>query len=227
MLRNIQCKLLFIAVLLLSSCGGGGGGGSEGSDVVPRTGVRVLHGALDASPLDINSNLSARSAEGYSFASASQFLSLETGFDVFSLTRSRIGGPLIFNLNREIVSGDRLAVLVFGNNENLGLRANIIESSIPELEEGFSAVRIIHSLVGAADITGVVESAGSFPDTTFGEASNYIVVPSGDIVANVSRVVDRRLIFSGAFTLSQRKAYTILVTGEVDFLVLAPLYPDS
>ena len=88
--RPTHIAKAFVSLLLagfLISCGGGGGGGSgeKGSSKnkptsnVKGTAIRILHGAIDANPVDLYSSLKEDKLGSSFFAESSFFVSLPSG----------------------------------------------------------------------------------------------------------------------------------------------------
>lgn len=57
-LSHLAIEALLVCSVLLSACGGGGGGGGggESDDSSSDSGVRILHAAIDGSPMDLLSS---------------------------------------------------------------------------------------------------------------------------------------------------------------------------
>ncbi len=225
------------AVLLLTfgacSSGGSGGGGTKSSSRNAKYGLRVLHAALDAAPLSIIS--SAKPGENLGtvkFGRESYYLGLSTGAQTLSLLK---GFNASIELASQAINVDKKlkqTLLYYGNNTNLGIRTALISDEIPEVEKGFAALRFIHALSGAQAINfGQVDSLnGSYlelgSNLEFGRASSYFNVAVGPQIIRVSRTVDGQEVVSSVKLFEDRQVYTILVLGEVDYLVLAQQYQD-
>ena len=61
----------------------------------------------------------------------------------------------------------------------------------------------------------------------YGQASDYVVLPAGASKIQIKRVSDGRVILATDKVLEDGKAYTLLATGEIDYLVTEKLYEDS
>jgi len=215
-----------IGVLLLfglCACGSsaGGGGGSSA-----KTGVRVLHGGIDVTPLDLYSSDSQEILESTRFAGPALYAGLSQGLHTLSLTRARSPAEIVFTVPIAVEKNSRQSVLVYGNTESLGVHSALLVDDPGEIPKDLAAVRIVHALVGAASISATLGATEISSGVAFGSASAYVYVPVGVQTLTALRVTDGRQVFSGAKEVRAKKAYSYLITGEIDYLVVTPEYED-
>lgn len=216
---------IFVLSLSLCACGGGGGGGGGGSSA--RTGVRILHGAIDVTPLDLYSTVVDGLVQTTKFASNNFYAGLPEGDQVLTATRALTPQAPAFSLPISVAKNQRQSLLVYGNTESLGVRQNILNDDPGEVPTGSAAVRVVHALNGAAAINATFAGQEITASTPFGSASAYVYLPPGIANLSVTRDSDKAVVFSGPHTVEDRKAYTFLITGEVNYLVVAPQYLDN
>lgn len=212
----------------LTACGGGGGGGSStsGTGRSASTGIRILHAAIDASPVDIYTSNSVTAIQTGRFALDSVYAGLKTGEQILTLTKAKDPTQSIAALPVTVEKSQHYSLLLYGNNESLGLSTNLYLDAPGKPSKGSALLRIVHGLVGAAGITSVVDAAEVSSSLPFGSASDYVEVAAGDHNIFVRRASDSTLVSSGVQSLASGGAYTLLVTGEVGFRVFARLYAD-
>lgn len=216
--------ILALLVLFLSACGGGGGSGGSNEPDSLRTGARVLHGAIEAAPVDLVSSLQGV-VQTAKFAESSGYVELLSGTQLLNLYRTKdLSSALV---TRQITNnGDQKHTLVFyGDRDNFGLRATLISEDLPEVPDGASLVRIIHAAVGAGSLEIGLPSGAVVAG--FGSASTYATVTPGVVRASIIRTVDRTLVDSLSFSAQEGKAYSIFVAGEIGYLVQSKVLEEN
>jgi len=213
--------------LVATACGGGGGGGESGdggSDSAD--GVRVLHGSIDAAPVDVISSVASSAVVSQAvFAGAKGYRSLRPGEQVLSLTRALNSGDVIASFNQNIAKGGRYSILLYGDGETFGLRTRLIVDEVPASISG-AAVRVVNGVTGAASLNVSISGGGS-EQVGFGQNSQYIETSAGDVTISTSRAADGRVVSSVTRTLQAGRAYTVLVAGEVGYYVKSVLFTDK
>jgi hypothetical protein len=219
---------LAAAVLCATGCSGGGGGGESGSGLTKSasTGVRVLHGAIDAPPMDLVASSDATPLDTARFGRSAFYAGLGTGDQTITLTKAHTPGEVFANLPISLGKNERRSIVLYGNRETFGLRTNVLEDSPGEPAAGNALVRIVHALVGAGTLGSVAGATTVGSGISFGGASDYVEVPAGVLNLSAQRETDGLIVFSGAKTLEAGGAYTFLITGEVGALVIATQYDD-
>jgi hypothetical protein len=126
-----------------------------------------------------------------------------------------------------VENNQHYSILFTGNRTGLGLRADIYLDAPPEIPSGKSALKIVNGLVGASSIQ-VFDAQGTdvAPATQFARAGDYVLVSAGPSTLNVGRAGSPSVISSAAYDLAPGEAYTLFVTGEVDYFVTARLLQD-
>lgn len=219
-------RTAFLVLVFLASCGGGGGGESEGSkvDSSAQTGVRLLHAAIDLPPVTVSSTAKETASSQVRFNERSLYTGLPLGEQNLTVRPMGAEGVESFSFPVQVSPRKRFSVLVFGTRETFGVQASLFEDSLPDIPEGSAAVRVLHGLSGASALRGSVGGVGF--ETDFGGATEYLIVPAGDIAVNASRSADGRVAVSGVRSVANRKAYTLIVSGELGYLALTNLLED-
>lgn len=230
MMQRIRLMFfLYFAVTLCVSCGGGGGGGGGGgssSGSSASTGIRILHASPDNPPVDIYSSLSPVVVQTARFAAPTFYAALDSGAQNILATLTKTPSVTYLSSDITVAKGQRFSYLIYGDNAQLGLRSKIIEDAVPAIADGQSAVRVINALVGAAGVRGSLGSAALPASVAFGAASDYLAVTAGAQTVTLSRAADGRTVYSAAKQFDAGSAYTLLLTGEVGYLVVATQYAD-
>lgn len=216
-----KLTLCTLAFLCVSACGGGGGGGGGSSS----RGMRVLHGAIDTSPMNAISSAKPELLQTARFAEVKGYSSLPKGVQQLALKTKT--GSTIATADVDFTGAERFSFLLYGNREDLGLRGVVIPDNSPEKISGdMSVVKAVHGLAGASGIDVTVANKAISLAIGFSTASPYVEVPAGVVTLDVKRTADKKTVFSGPITLEKGKPYTVFVTGEVDYLVIAPVFQD-
>jgi hypothetical protein len=217
---------IFLTLILLASCGGGGGG--EGSGPTPGTsaltGVRLIHTAIDLPPVIVASSGKEGSSPPVRFNERALYSGLPIGEQ--NLTIRPLGGDGVesFTFPVSVSPRKRFSVLVFGTRETFGINAKLFEDTLPEIPDGSAAVRVVHGLSGASVLSGAV--GGVAFEAPFGDATEYLIVPAGEVAVSARRAADGRVAVSGVRTVANRRAYTLVIAGELGYLALTNLLED-
>jgi len=232
--KTVVARVLFVSIAaFLVACGAGGGGsnsggsGSGGIGSDSNAGVRVLHGAVDGSPVDLLSSLSGGPLETkIHFADSKGYRAIPDGAQTVSITRA-LNPQTIFGSFPVISSGrDAYSILLYGDSTTFGVRAKMIEDVIPQ---GFSGavVRFVNGATGASSLSVNVSSwAGGPRAVQFGAASDYIEAQPGVARITANRAADGRAAVSLDYTLAARSAYTVLIAGEVGYYSKGIVFVD-
>ncbi|MFO0417098.1 MAG: DUF4397 domain-containing protein [Pseudomonadota bacterium] len=216
---------LVVSAVVIGCGGGGGGGGGNGGDgggaldgADSEYGVRVLHAAIDASPVDLVVSGSGQTVVSQAvFAGQKSYRSAPSGAQNFNLTRAFAPAQVVASLPITVEGDGRYTVLLFGDTQVFGLRAKVVTDQIPDDFSG-AVVRVVNGATGAAAVrvnVGAVSIPGATP---FGGVSDYVEVPAGSGVSVVaSRAADGQRAGGVTVDLAQGGAYTFLVAGEVGY----------
>jgi hypothetical protein len=238
--RILECLYLdrlFVLVAVvsaaLSGCGGGGGGGGGGGNGSETnsstTGVRVLHAAIDAAPIDVFvGGVTGAVSNKAVFGVDNGYHSLPSGQLNISLTRASTPSVVVGTAAVSSNSESRFSILLYGDNSTFGLRTTLLTDESPADPEN-ARLRIVDGVTAAAEISADI-SSGVFEDSTqvgFGKASKYLSVPPGVVSIRVNRSADGRAIAATTATLEAGREYTYLVAGEVQFYAKGLLLQDK
>lgn len=218
MMRKVS--LVILVTLALARCGGGGGGSGEGSQST--SGVRVLHGAIDAAPVDLVLD-SDGVVQTVRYGETAGYRKLAEGVHAITMYRAK---DLVTPLFSRSVTSDgeqKFTVLLHGDRELLGLRTSLIAESAPSVPEGAALVRLIHGVARAAAIeaSGAAQLAASF-----GAASTFTNIAPGPVSFRLARKVDGVTLGRAEFVAEAGKAYSIFLGGEADYLVTIAVLPE-
>lgn len=224
-MRIVSAKVIgvMIGLMGLTACGGGGGGGGEGSS---EYGVRVLHGAIDAAPVDVIS--SAQSGPVVSqamFAGSKGYRPLLSGTQSLSLTRTLSPSQVVASFDATIESRDRYSLLLYGDLQTFGLRTRLIKDEIPSDISG-AAIRLVNGVTGAASVVVTVSGSGG-ADVEFGQNSDYLSTSPGEVPVRVTRKSDGAVVATATLSLEQGGAYTYFIAGQLGYYAKGVLLRDQ
>jgi hypothetical protein len=212
MIQKLPTTLILI-VLLTSSCGGGGGGNGESSSAT--TGVRVLHGAIDAAPIDLvvdNDGVVATVPFGDNVG----YHELSEGVHAVTAYRAKDLAVPLFSRSVTSDGAKKFTILLYGDRAQFGLRYNLISESVPAVPAGSGLVRIIHGVIGAA----AIQSSGAANlEASFGTPSEYKALAPGVATFRIARKADAATLARAEFVVEEGRAYSIFIGGEADYLV--------
>lgn len=210
-------------LLLLSACSGGGGGGDDSSSSnnknLPKTGVRVINGSIDAPPFDVLVAGGATALPEAKFAGTTGYTSAPAGSLGIVIKRANTE-EVIAQPSLQLDEAQRKSVLFAGDYRDGSSRSFELDDNPGELKAGFAKVRIINAVQG---LRGIEVSIGVGPDQiiSLGSATDYAEVPAGVVVYTASSQLGG--IANGVVTVEEKKPYSILVTGEWGYFITTTL----
>jgi hypothetical protein len=227
-------KLAFLVLTTtfsLSACGGGGGGGGGGGSA-PR-GVRILHGAIDAAPIDVYTSLSPGAViQRSAFGSTQVYSLLPEGPQTLTVTRAKTPSVEIRSFNVDVQSRQKMTLVLFGDNQQFGLSTRLLTDEVPEERGEGALLRVFDGMTGASEllvsigVPNAPRNQNTNARVSYGNATPYLSTPSGIVRVTVQRAADAKIVSSVDVTLSAGEAYTLLVGGEADYYVKSSLYAD-
>ncbi len=234
-MKKTIIKLLLLTLCSgICACGGGGGGSDSGSDgsnpltsspgSSASTGVRLLSGAVDASPIQLYNGSKLLSTARFGMPAV--YKGTGTGAQALTVVTANTTKQ-IFTTTVNVASNERITLLMHGDNEDLGLRFSIIgdtRGAVPAA--GNTKVRVIHALSRAGELRASVGGTAIPSSIGFGKGSDYVEIPAGKANLHVTRVSDGKVVASGTPEFSTGKYYSVVVEGEVDYFVASPAYED-
>lgn len=231
MKNPLLASFVILSTLVASGCGGGGGGGGS-QDSAPR-GVRILHGSIDATPLDIYStSIPGAVVQRGGFAAVQKYAELKEGPQTISVTRAKNPSTILRSFNVEVGSKQRYSMVLFGDSREFGLSTRLLDDSPPAERGDGALLRVVDAMTGAAEIT---VSAGEFSaprgsnvttKVEYGGASQYLNVPAGTLRITTQRSADGKVVSAITADLLPGEAYTLLVAGEADYYVKSNIFED-
>lgn len=223
----LRALLVVSFVASLAACGGGGGGGGNGSGSVrsAETGVRLVHGAIDASPVQVFSSLiAARAVQSSRFGGTVPFSELPRGPQTIEIRR---GQERLFASTVDVQKGQHYTVLFYESPSDLSPRFTQVVDPDVDVPDGMAAIRIGHAAIGAASITAFTsENLTVASRLGYGAFSEYGFVPALTARINYARDADGRVVHSTPVSLREGGTYTLVLSGEVDYFLTAPVLED-
>lgn len=230
MVRKLVIALLTVT-FSLSSCGGGGGGGGGGGSA-PR-GVRILHGAIDAAPVDVYTSGSPGNVVQRAFFGSTQVYSLlPEGPQILTVTRAKTPSVEIRSFNVDVQSRQRMTLVLFGDNQQFGLSTRLLTDEVPEERGEGALLRVIDGMTGASELVVSIGAPNAPRNQNvsarvgYGNTTPYLNTPAGIVRVTVQRAADSKIVSAVDVTLGVGEAYTLLVGGEADYYVKSSLYAD-
>lgn len=224
-LSHLAIEALLVCSVLLSACGGGGGGGGggESDDSSSDSGVRILHAAIDGSPMDLLSSGSPEKIiDRAVFAGTKGYRELPGGAQTISVTRASTPSRVIGSFEVVGGGGKAYSIVLYGANQGDGIQTNLLSDEIPDFGDS-AAVRVVNGALGAGTLN--VSFGGSSASAAFGDATPYLEAPAGS-VSMTARSASGGALGSYSFVAESGKAYTLLVAGEVGYYVTTRQFTD-
>jgi hypothetical protein len=225
---------IFISVLIISvlaSCGGGGGGGagSDGSELVQstRTAVRLLHGSIDASPIEL---WVGNEPEAYSqkarFAQGRFYVAVDDGQTALKLQRANTVGNAVSVFPGPLSKDTEYSILVYGSAKQGTFGTRLITDQTERPDAGKAYFRLVNSLEDSGTLTATILSGSTVGTAAYSMASEFSLITSGvqtfEIYNSKGKLVDATTV-----TIPDRGELTLLVMGSTDLgVVVSTAYMD-
>lgn len=224
-IKTIRSLALILCVSTLAACSGGGGGGEGGSasSKSARTGIRVLHGAIDGSPLDVIA--ASAVIQNAKFGDATVHAGLGTGPQVITLSRAKDPALQVANFTIDVQKDDHYSILFFGDRYSFGLESVLLRDGAGELASGNGAIRVVHGMTGARSVNLNIAGVGS-AGAEYGTASEYTQVPAGPYVVTVTRGSDGAVAYQTTVEVAQGGSYSVWVGGQQGYFVAGRVIQD-
>lgn len=217
---------VILSVTVGCSGGGGGGGGSSADGTLKRstkTGLRILHGALDLPPVTVRIPEQLLFTAGY--AEGNFYHSAPEGAVTINLDFQVPGGITTRAISPTLVKDTEYSVFVFGSYAANNLNTLLIEDAVLRPETGFARFRLFNAYQGGGALSATIGGV-AIPATSYGSASGFIDLASG-AQSLVVKDGSGRTVSSLALTLDDRGETTIMITGNKELgVVFAPEYKD-
>ncbi len=221
MVHKSVSVFLFAVLGALSACSGGGGGG--GDEAAGTRGVRVLHGAIEATPVDLIVD-AATSAHTIKYGEAGGYYELGEGQHLFQLSESKGTPGTLFSRSVTNSGGQKFTLLFYGDRGTFGLRTTLLTESAPEVASGTGLIRVIDGAVGAASLT--LSIGGVSTVANFGGASTYQDLAPAIYPYIIRRTSDGAVVAQGSVLIEEGKAYSIFIGGEVGYFITSKVLDE-
>ena len=211
---------------VLSACAGGGDGGSASdSNSSASTGVRLIHAALEAAPLQIFSSTNpAQPVQQARFGQETLYAPLKTGAQVLNLSVATQPANVIGTAALTVERNQRYSLLLYGDYTHLGLSTALVLDKPPQLSKDSSALRCMHAASGAGQLSIEIDDMPLEQAIEFGSSSEYATIDAGLHTILAKRAADGLVLYSGQITTAGRNPYTLVIGGETGLLIVGQLY---
>lgn len=206
-----------VMVLSSAGCSSGGGGDGGGDGRTDRTAVRVVHGALDQTPIRLK--LGEEILQDTSFAQATEYVPVDAGVHTFTVYRANSPAELLYAVPVDLKDNTEYTLFLTGSalrdTDRLTLRTDVVSRP----EEGFALVQVYNSYEegGRLSISVGGELLGPVP---FAGTSGYVEVASGIQEFIVSEFNERGTLGRKTVVIADRGELTLLVSGSDDLGVV-------
>lgn len=224
--KTIVCLLV---VTSLFGCGGGGGGGGDvdTKDGALRqsinTAIRVLHGSLDATPVDLYFGTEQRSLiQTARFGEQKFYQQIDSGERAFSLERANSPGNIVVSGAQRFSENTEYTVFIYGSAGDNNLEVRILEDITSQAGDGVAFIRLANAVESASSISATV-GVTNVPAAEFGNYSAAVEIPAGIQTITVSNAAGAS-IATLTTEIPNRGEVTVLVAGDLreGFVVAKP-----
>lgn len=212
---------LFLAVLLssfiFSACGGGGGGsGSGGGDGSvgslsrnSRTAVRIMHGAVDTTPVTVN--VGGRDVQSARYSQTTFYQGVSEGAATVSVFRQNDPSTVFATLDSNFERETEYTLFVVSKPGGSGLDIKYLTDQVIRPASGRGFLRIVNAF--QTTTVSASTTAGAVPAVAFGSASGFVEVPSGPITVDFLNSSGGR-VAGGAYEVPDQGELTLMISGS-------------
>lgn len=217
-MRNIN--FITIAVFLLTGCGGGGGGDQHSKQNYKNSeGLRLVHTALDGSPISALLDEEPLPADPLTFNSISPFYSIKEGRHQLRIQEE--GDGVQRKVNFDYKKGDRITILFAGDNLTTSV---ILENrSLSKEKSPTCHTTFIHG-VNDADSLQIIINGSSIGTMTPFSVSSPVSLPQGD---NRITILGSQgaPVWRGSVTCKDTENHSVVVSGQAGYFVTGNSVP--
>ncbi len=204
----MRAKLVSLAVAVvycscIIACGGGGGGGRS-------TALRVLHGGIQVSPVDVLiDGIFLQSAH---FADVTAFAAVSPGPRAVDVNRANSPDVNFNSLSFQFADNVQYSLLVSYNQQTRNPQVTLLEQPIVEPAQGAGRVQLINALEGSSPLSLTIGGA-STPAASYATASGFIDTGVGPQTGSI-RNSSGREVAQVSLDVGDRGELSVLVTGQ-------------
>jgi hypothetical protein len=217
-----KLTLPFLVAFLLSSCGGGGGGSGDNQSKQSyknSVGVRLVHSALNGSPISAILDGEPLSEEPLPFNSISPFYSIKEGRH--QLTIQEEGSGVQRKVYFDFEDGEKFTVLFAGNN----LTTSVILEAPPtsRKKESGCPTTFIHG-VSDTDSLEIIINGGSSGNVAPLSVSRPVPLESGD---NQITLLSGQgtIVWKGSVVCKNNEIHSVVASGQEGYFVTGNSVP--
>jgi len=211
--------ILPLVALLFAACGGGGGSGEGGSGGgasggigrSTSTGIRVVHGAFDAPPVELR--LGTEIVAAGRFAEATRYSTVKLLGPQNVAVELANTGQLLVSLPSDLLQGFEYTLFVTGEARTERLNYVLLSDKIARPAAGSANVRVFHGYEGSSRIVATIGGT-ALEAVSIGEASELTMVTSGLQRVKISSARSGEVFYDADLTLPDRGEVGLLLTGS-------------
>lgn len=219
------CWRAFTTVVLLSllaACSGGGGG-SGGSGRTTGTGIRLIHGAIDGSPLAVK--IDDEIVQQAAFAEVTGYVEVPKGAHMVVAERANLPNGSAAEFASEFAEKTEYTFFVYGEVGRSGFTFNLMADPVSRPERGMARVQLLNAVAGSSGVYLDVDGQ-SYGPVALGWTSGFVDTTSGAKTFVIKSARGTR-IADFAWDLADRGELTLLLTGSESLgLRFVRAYPD-
>jgi hypothetical protein len=207
---------LFLVFLLLSGCGGGGGGDSDHQskqNYKNSSGVRLVHSALDGSPIATLLDGEPLSEEALPFNNISPFYSIKEGRH--QLTVQEEGNGVQRKVYFDFEDGDKFTVLFAGDKLTTSVILEAPSSS--KKKESTCPTTFIHGVSNADSLEIIINGISTGNIAPMSVSTPVALEPGENQITLLSG--RGRIVWKSSITCKDSENHTVLASGQEGYFV--------
>lgn len=215
---KISKHMLICVLLTITSCSSGGGSdsgdGKGGGGRTSKTGIRVVHTAIDAVPIGIFQN--GVFVTKASYLESNDYVPITEGISSFKVTRGSRINEVIKDIGIQALPDTEYTLLLLGQGQDDSVDAELVSEPILRPAKGLGRIRFLNALVGANNASAAVTDGvtSNSLSSAYGVISEPVEVVTGvKSITVTSSNGDRKNL---SLELADRGEWLIILAGKSD-----------
>lgn len=217
--RTVILSIYAIVLLAIAACSGGGGGGG-GKGRTTKTGIRIIHAALDEAPMSFA--FGEKIVQTAAFADATFFDSISTGPQAFSVFRANDPNAVLFQGSQDFEKSTEYTLFVSGEVRKNQFSQQLVAEPVARPEAGNAVIRL-YNAYSASQGVGLQCGADGIAPIGRSTVSAALTVTAGPRICQVKLAGGGQLA-EITLELADQSETALVVSGasDIGFLSIKP-----
>ena len=217
--RTVILSIYAIVLLAIAACSGGGGGGG-GKGRTTKTGIRIIHAALDEAPMSFA--FGEKIIQTAAFGDATFCALISSGPQAFSVFRANDPNAVLFQGSQDFVKSTEYTLFVSGEVRKNQFSQQLVAEAVARPEVGNAVIRL-YNAYSASQGVGLQCGADGIAPIGRSAVSAALTVTAGPRICQVKLAGGGQLA-EITLELADQSETALVVSGasDIGFLSIKP-----